>query len=60
MSRTVSITLTAEDAALLPSALWALIDVDGDWDSIETMPGAVDAVDRLALTVHRAAKEAAS
>lgn len=55
MSRTVSITLTAEDAALLPLALWALLDaVDGESETFSALPGGMDAVDRLALTVHRA------
>ena len=56
----VTITLTIEDAAVLPPVLWALIDaMDGESEALDAIPGAMDAVDRLALTIHAAAKEAA-
>lgn len=60
MSRPVTITLTIEDAAMLAPVLWTLLDaVDGESEALDAIPGAMDAVDRLAYTIHNAAKEAA-
>jgi hypothetical protein len=56
----ITITLTIEDATMLPPVLWALLDaVDGESEALDAIPGAMDAVDRLAYTIHKAAKEAA-
>ena len=56
----ITITLTIEDATMLAPALWALLDaVDGESEALDAIPGAMDAVDRLAYTIHNAAKEAA-
>jgi hypothetical protein len=46
---------------MLPRALWALLDAmpaDPE-EPLYDIPGAMDTVDRLAYTIHKAAKEAA-
>jgi hypothetical protein len=56
----VTVQLTRADAAMLAPVLWALLDaVDGESEALDDIPGAVDAVDRLALTIHNAAKDSA-
>lgn len=53
---TVTIRLSINDATRLPAMLWAVIDaVDGE---VEELPdGAMDALDRLALTIHHTTKD---
>lgn len=51
----IVVRITREDAERLPSMLWSVIDaVDGEVD--ELPDGTMDAIDRLALTIHQATK----
>lgn len=54
---TVTIRLSINDATRMPATLWAVIDaVDGE--VVRELPdGAMDAIDRLALTIHQTMKD---
>lgn len=53
---TVLVRLRVDDADRLPTMLWAVLDaIDGE---VEELPdGAMDALDRLALTIHQTTKD---
>lgn len=51
---TVLVRLSVEDANRLPTMLWAVLDaIDGE----ELPDGTMDALDRLALTIHNTTKD---
>ena len=51
---TVTIRLPINDATRMPAMLWAVLDaIDGE----ELPDGAMDALDRLALTIHHTTKD---
>lgn len=53
---TVLVRMSVEDADRLPAMLWAVLDaIDGE--DVTLPDGAMDALDRLALTIHHTTKD---